>query len=288
MNISVSSYSFNQYLKDGRLTQLSCIEKAAEMGFDGIEFTEILPSKEASYEERLEYAKEIRAEADRVGIPIVAYTLGAKLFWTSEAENNAEVERLCREIDIAKLLGAPVFRHDICWSLDYGGKRYSFDAMLPVISENARRITEYALKLGIKTCSENHGKIAQDSDRMERLYNAVGHENYGLLVDIGNFACIDEDSVTAVSRVAPYAVHVHAKDFTMEKFGEYEGENGILTRGCNLIHGCVIGEGVIPVRQCITILKKSGYDGFISVEYEGGEDCLDGIKRGLENLRRMI
>lgn len=288
MKISVSSYSFDQYIRDGRLSQLSCVAKAAEMGFDGIEFTDIMPQKGASYDERVAFAKEIRKEADRVGLPIVAYTVGANLFHTSDGENDAEVKRLCRELDIAKILGAPVFRHDACWSLVHGGKKYSFDTMLPVIAENARRITEYAEKLGIRTCSENHGMIAQDSDRMERLYNAVGHENYGLLVDIGNFACVDENSVTAVSRVAPYAFHVHAKDFTRQMFGEYDKPYGIVTRGCNLILGCVIGEGVIPTAQCIAILKKAGYDGYVTIEYEGVEDCMSGIARGLENLKAMI
>ena len=31
MKISVSSYSFSQYLNDGRLTQLTCIAKAKEL-----------------------------------------------------------------------------------------------------------------------------------------------------------------------------------------------------------------------------------------------------------------
>ena len=66
--------------------------------------------------------------------------------------------------------------------------------MLPTIAANARKVTEYAATLGIKTCSENHGTIAQDSYRVEKLFSAVAHENYGLLVDMGNFACVDEDS----------------------------------------------------------------------------------------------
>ena len=43
MKLAVSSYSFQQYLQDGRLTQLSCIAKAKELGFDAIEFTDLEP-----------------------------------------------------------------------------------------------------------------------------------------------------------------------------------------------------------------------------------------------------
>ena len=62
----------------------------------------------------------------------------------------------------------------------------------------------------------------------------------------------------------------------------------IMTRGANYIAGAVIGEGVVPVRQCLKILKRVNYDGYVSVEYEGKEDCIAGIERGLANLKRFI
>mgnify|MGYP003301082281 CR=1 FL=1 len=156
--------------------------------------------------------------------------------------------------------------------------------MLPTIAANARKVTEYAATLGIRTCSENHGQIAQDSYRVEKLFNAVGHENYGLLVDMGNFACVDEDSAMAVSRLAPYAFHVHAKDWFVHEFDE-DFATGYHTRGCRKLVGCAVGEGDIPVKRCIAILKKAGYDGYVSIEYEGPNDCIEGIKLGIENLK---
>ena len=206
----------------------------------------------------------------------------------TEAEE--EIERLKGQIDIAKILGASVFRHDAVWTLSKTGIGRSFDMMLPVISKNARRVTEYAASLGIKTCSENHGFIAQDSDRMERLFNAVAHDNYGLLVDVGNFACVDEDSVLAVSRLAPYAIHVHCKDFKFYPATETDcaPQNSITTRACNYITGSILGEGDIPVKHCLKILKRAAYDGYVSIEFEGKEDCTEGISKGFENLKRYL
>ena len=37
MKIGVSNYSFMQYIRDGKLDNLSVIAKAAEMGFEAIE-----------------------------------------------------------------------------------------------------------------------------------------------------------------------------------------------------------------------------------------------------------
>ncbi|MBR2650808.1 MAG: sugar phosphate isomerase/epimerase [Clostridia bacterium] len=279
MKISVSSYSFNQYIKKGKMTQLDCIRAAKEMGFDAIEFTDLTVGEG---EDELTAAARLRAEAERVGIEINAYTVGACLYYDSDQDSEAEVARLCGKLDVAAALGASVLRHDVCYKLGNSGNSRSFDLMLPTIAENARRITKYAKSLGIRTCTENHGFVSQDSDRVERLFNAVSHDNFGLLVDIGNFLCVDEDPITAVSRLAPYAIHVHAKDFIRTE------EGGITTRGANHIAGCTLGEGVVPVAQCIAILKRAGYSGYVSLEYEGSEDCIEGISRGLSVLKSLL
>ena len=283
MKISVSSYSFHQYIGAGKLSQAECIAKAREMGFDAIEFTDLIAP---DYEGQLTLAKELRKEAEAQGLEINAYTIGANLFKESDEANAKEVERLKGQLHVARELGAPVMRHDVCYGLSKTGKGRSFDLMLPTIAENARKVTEYGAVLGVRTCSENHGFVAQDSDRVERLFNAVAHDNYGLLVDVGNFLCVDEDPVRAVSRLAPYAIHVHVKDF---RWGSDEDCNRrIMTRGANYIGGCVLGEGVVPVKQCLAILKRAGYDGYVSLEYEGVEDCMAGISRGLANLKSFL
>ena len=63
MKFSVSVYSFMQYIQDGRLTPLTCIEKVKEMGFDAIEFVDFVFQKD---ENPKEYAAKLREEADRV------------------------------------------------------------------------------------------------------------------------------------------------------------------------------------------------------------------------------
>ncbi len=283
MKISVSSYSFSQYTQSGKLTLVDCIAKAKEMGFDAIEFIDI-PGE--TFEMKKSLAAELRAKADSLGMVINAYTIGACLFNGDEQSDAAEVERLKKQLEVAQILGANVMRHDVCYKLGSTGASRSFDLMLPTIAANARKVTEYAQTLGIKTCSENHGQIVQDSDRVERLFNAVNHDNFGLLVDMGNFLCVDENPITAVSRVAPYAFHVHAKDMLVRSIPN-ESCFG-MTRGCNYISGCVVGEGDVPVKQCLQILKKAGYDGYVSIEFEGKEDCISGISRGLANLRKYL
>jgi sugar phosphate isomerase/epimerase len=287
MLYSVSSYSFAQYIKAGRMTQLDVVEKARELGFDAVEFTDLKPNESPSYMEQSDYARLIKEKADMCGIKIIAYTIGATMYQPDPALASAEVSRLCGQVDIAALLGAKIMRHDVCYRLGKSGNSRSFDLMLPNIAENIRRVAEYAAGAGIRTCVENHGYIAQDSDRMERLFNAVNHENFGLLVDIGNFVCADENPVTAVSRVAPYAIHVHIKDMIVSS-GSSHDPGTSQTRGCNYFRGTIVGQGSVPVRQCINILKRAGYSGDYTIEFEGAEDCIYGISKGLENLKNYM
>lgn len=282
MKISVSAYSFYQYINAGKMMLIDTVRTAHELGFEAIEFLD-MPG--ADYAEQLDFADKLRCEADKYGMTINAYTIGANLYYDTKEGSDAEVERLCAQVDIAARLGCSVMRHDVCYGTGKTGSSRSFGLMLPTIAANARAVTEYAAAKGVRTCVENHGYVAQDSYRVEQLFNAVAHDNFGLLVDVGNFVCADEDNATAVSRVAPYAVHVHAKDmYKSDKPLEGYGQ----TRGCNYFKGAIVGEGDVDVEKCIKILHRAGYDGYCSIEFEGSEDCIDAIRKGRENLLGMI
>ncbi len=285
MKIAVSAYSYSQYYQNGKMTQFDAVSKAKKMGFDAIEYTELVPFFTLTYQDQVDYAKKIRAEADRLNFPIIGYLIsGSALYAGSEEGDRAVIERLKKEIDIAEILGAKFFRHDICGGEKFNGKTVSFAKQLPIIAKNAREVADYAASKGIVSCSENHGLIGQDSDRLEALYNAVDHENFGLLVDMGNFICADENPATAVSRIAPYAVHAHAKDFYLKPFGE-PAEGYYPTRGCNQFQGCAVGDGEVPVAQCVKTLQKAGYDEYLTIEFEGPGDCIDELYKGLAFLR---
>ncbi|MBE6605960.1 MAG: sugar phosphate isomerase/epimerase [Ruminococcaceae bacterium] len=281
MKISVSNYSFAQYTRQKKMTSFDAIAMSKDIGFDAIEFID-LPG--ATFEEQKECAKRYREEADRVGIDINAYAINARLYSDNEDGDKREIERVAGQLELAKIMGAPIMRHDVVFELV--GR--SFDIMLPTIAKNVRAIADIAQEMGIRTCSENHGFVAQDSDRIERLFSAVNHDNYGILVDMGNLICADDDPVRGVSRLAPYAIHAHAKDFHIRSFKEGPLEGYFETRGCNYAIACPLGDGDVPVAQCVKILKKAGYDGYITVEYEGPEDCIEAIKHGREFLGKII
>jgi sugar phosphate isomerase/epimerase len=286
MKIGVSSYSFSRLVKSGALAQVDVIHKAKEIGFDVIEFSTIAVPEGKTLPA---FAAELRAEAERVGMAIVNYTIGADFLRGAQGNLAAEIERVKREVDLAAILSAPGMRHDATfgWPADHVGPK-SFEAALPRLAEGCRAVTEYAASKGIKTMVENHGFFCQESFRVEKLVTAVDHPNFGVLVDMGNFLCADEEPVSAVARLLPFAFHCHAKDFHVKPGTDVApGQGWFQSRAGNYLRGAIIGHGNVPVLQCLKVMQRDGYQGVLSIEYEGIEDVLMGIQIGHDNLRRM-
>ena len=287
MKIAVSTYSFQALIDSGRMTQLECVDKAKEMGFEGIE---IMGLYHGGQEDDAAYAKRLGEHCRAVGLPVVSFTVGANLLYEEAAQTQAEIDRLCGMVDLAVQLGAPRMRHDAAWGFEGISRRgRGFDQVVVQLADACREVTDYAAARGVETMVENHGYFCQDSARVERLINAVGRQSFGALCDIGNFLCADEEPASAVGRLAPYAKYVHCKDFHFRP-GDWDdpGEGFFCTRGGNFIRGAVLGQGNVPVRRCLRALLGGGYDGWLGIEFEGMEDPLRALPISLCNLRRIL
>ena len=286
MKIGVSSYSFDRYLRDTRCGYRGIIRLASGIGFAGVEFIDLANPAWGIEGDEETIAREARAAAEEYGMEIPAYTVAADFL---SDDPDAEVERVCRKVDVAKILGAKVFRHDASFRLrDLPG--YTWEDGIEEMAPRIRRVTEYAASRGIKTCTENHGFIYQSPERVMRLIEAVGRENYGWLVDIGNFSVVDRDNLEAVKIAAPYAVHVHAKDFLLLPD---PGKGAIpcgfhRSAGGGLWRGTVLGRGNVAVGACLDALKDAGYDGWVSLEFEGPEEVLPALTEGYSILARYL
>lgn len=278
MKLGVSSYSFKKYMEASGCDYIKICDLAKEFGFAGIEFTPL-----ENVDDPMVAAREIKEHCDKIGLEIIAYTVGANLI--GDKADDCVLE-LFRYIDVAEVLGAKTLRHDVCYSLPKGLYTYrkAIEEMVPRI----RRVTEYAASKGIRTCTENHGFIFQAPERVRELIHAVDNDNYGWLCDMGNFLCADAEPAASVAIAAPYTFHVHAKDFLFKDGGEMCPNGFFTTAGGNFIRGTVVGHGIVPVKKCVNILKRAGYNGWLSLEFEGYEDCLYAIKAGLEYLKACV
>lgn len=288
MKIGMSSYSFLPLLADGSLTVPGLFDWLSTNGADHLEiatFSFARGADSATYDLATDEKtlSEIEASVARTGVEISGICLGADMLGDNRAEEIAKVKRY---IDLCVRLGAKYLRHDIViW-----GNRLADTAAIenayPILADACREIAEYGATKGVVTSVENHGFVMVSADRLTRLHHMVNHPNFKLTVDVGNFLYVDENPYVATKRTLPHASVVHFKDFYMRK--TEPGPGWLTTAGGKFIRGSVLGYGDLDVQALADAVIASGYDGYISLEYEGGEPTLFGCEHGLNNLKRFL
>ncbi|MDR6720839.1 sugar phosphate isomerase/epimerase [Paenibacillus sp. 2003] len=284
MKVGLSTYSLQQALDRKELTVPDAIRWIADQGGEHVE---IVPMG-FSLIDNPELIDEIKAVAKEVGIDISNYAIGANFVVQEDAEAlEQEIQNVMRHVDVAAALGVKLMRHDVAFRPAPEGTVAQFEIDLPVLVKACQRIADYAAGFGITTSVENHGYYVQSSERIQRLLHETARSNFKTTLDVGNFLCVDEDPVSAVKNNIPYASIVHAKDFYWRPSYRNPGEGWFQTSHGNYLRGAIVGHGDINMPEVFRVLKQSGYDGYISVEFEGMEDCKTASRIAMDNVRRL-
>jgi sugar phosphate isomerase/epimerase len=284
MKLGLSSYSLFSALRSKEMTILEAIQWIAD---NGGEHVEIVPNLGFTFDDNPELVDSIREKAREIGIEISNYAIGANFITSGESDYEAEIERVMGQVDIASRLGVKLMRHDVASRPIPETSIAQFEEDLPMLANACRRVADYAAEHGITTSVENHGFYIQASERVQRLINQVDRPNFKTTMDVGNFMCVDEDSVSAVKNNLPFSSMVHIKDFYRRPSYRNPGEGWFQSASGNYLRGAIIGNGDIDMKEVIRVVKDSGYDGYLSVEFEGMEDCRKGSKIGMDNVRRL-
>ncbi|MCM3785165.1 sugar phosphate isomerase/epimerase [Neobacillus mesonae] len=281
MKLGLSTYSLYQALQSGKMTVSDVIDYTADHGGEHIE---IVPLG-YNLSEQPELIDTIVSKAAERGLEISNYAISANFLVSDDDAYEQEIIRVQKEVDIASRLGVKLMRHDVASSPDVSIA--NFNANLEKLATACRRIAEYASQYEITTSVENHGFFIQQSDRVQALIHAVGLPNFKTTLDVGNFLCADEQPIAAVKNNLPYASIIHIKDFYIRPAGQHPGEGFFTTTAGQYLRGAIAGQGDIPIREIIQLIKSSGYDGYLSLEFEGLEDCELGARVGLANVKRF-
>ncbi len=287
MKLSVSSYSLARWRREQNKTLEHTIDFVAGAGADGIEFSGL---DEKAKDNPCKRAAQLRKRAEQKGLQVVSYCVGAELCLPAK-EQQEVIAQLKREVDVAATLGVPSMRHDVTRGFtkypNYKGAK-TFAGCLKVIVPAIREVADYAAERGVKTSLENHGFYMQAAARVEKLLQTVKHPNYGLTIDLGNFLCVNDDPTKAVARLAKYAIMAHAKDFHVRSKKTMPPSGWFATPTPIALRGAIVGHGVLDLPQQIKLLKKAGYDHYLSLEFEGMEEPTKAVTLGLEYLRSLI
>lgn len=288
MKIGMSSYSFLPLLSNGSLSVDALFDWLSANGAEHLEiatFSFAPPGEGSTYDLASDEKtlRELEAAVARTGIPISGFCLGADMLGENRAEEIAKVKRY---VDLCARFGVNYLRHDIViWGNRLADTQAIEDAY-PILADACREIAEYGASKNVVTSVENHGFVMVSAERLTRLHHLVNHPNFKLTVDVGNFLCVDDNPYVATNRTLPLASFVHFKDFYMRQ--AEPGPGWLKTAGGEFIRGSVLGYGDLDIQALADAVIASGYDGFVSLEYEGGDPTLFGCEHGLNNLKRFL
>jgi sugar phosphate isomerase/epimerase len=121
-------------------------------------------------------------------------------------------------------------------------------------AEGLRMLSEYADARGVRVITENFRPLTATAANCLTLLDEAG-DRIGLTADFGNFS--GEHKFNELALIVPRSESIHAKAIT--------DENGF--------------PDAAEFKQCMEIVKQSGYEGPIVLIYDGPHDMWDGINR---------
>ncbi len=253
--ICCTSYSLRNHLVGGEMTLKGFVELCGDLGMEGVELLNkhFLETGEG-------YLRQLRESADSLGLEIASVNASNNFAVPDREKLEEQVAHVKKWVQVASRLGAPVvrvFTGHIAEGLDYG-------SLVPRAIEGFRKIAQYAENYGVTLGVENHGNFCNRADEVLKIVEEVGSSRLKTFPDTGNFL---ENRYEQLEKVAPLAVHVHAKMYAFDEEGE---------------------ETTIDYRRVAQIFQRVHYKGYFSIEYGGKGDQMAGVKKGLALLRRCL
>ncbi len=114
------------------------------------------------------------------------------------------------------------------------------------------RLAPKASEKGVYLLVETSG-VYSDTKRLAKVIEEVNNPNVAVLWDIHHpYRFMNETPATTYENVGKYIKYIHIKDSVME--------NGA-------VQYKILGDGDVPVTETLDLLRISGYDGYVSLEW---------------------
>jgi sugar phosphate isomerase/epimerase len=259
----------------GRLTAVDFVRFAGTLGIAAVELLDCFWQDEARE------LPEVKAAAGE-GLAIGAYAIGNDFVAPDAGERLRQVDYVKHGVDVAAALGTRILR------VFSGNAREGipFATARQWIVEGLAHAAAYAEGRGVVLALENHGLFAGRSDQVAGILDEVASPALKATMDTANFLLVGEEPHVAVAALAGRAAHVHLKDFKRVD-PDYAGPSFAST-GTDRYVGTVLGEGDVRLAAVFDSLRRAGFDGVLSLEYEGTGDAREGVRRSLANLKAML
>ncbi|MBB3111203.1 sugar phosphate isomerase/epimerase [Paenibacillus phyllosphaerae] len=272
MKTSLSIWSCHSKLFSGEWSNADFIAFAQESGAEGVELLSMFWKPESDI-------PAVEAALAQSGLKLACFGACNNLAEPDDGKRREQVEDILRSVDAAVHFGAKVvrvFAGDVREGL-------TIEAARAWIIDGLKEAANYAESKGIVLSLENHGRLAGKGTQVLGIIEDVGSPALRSTYDMGNFLLVDENPVTAYEQLTGRITHVHVKDFkelSESDAAAYPGNVYKSDSGRPFI-GVVPGDGNVIVADRLAALRSSGYDGWLTVEYEGDEDQQEGSRRAV-------
>lgn len=269
------SWSFASVLRSGEMDTAAVVRHCRELGVDAVELMDAFIG-----DEQVEAVREALAET---GASVPCYDLSADFVQADDAARRTAVDEVRAGLARAAAFGAPLALV-VPGTLKEG---VSPAAARAWISEGLKECLSTADRLGIRLTIEDHSSQAAVYGRSEHLTwirDRVGPQ-LAFTYDVGNVLLAGEDPLAALPRLAGHVAHVHFKDWHRAEPGAERSVVGVDGR---CYTGVVLGAGIVDLAGAMAGLRRIGYDGHVSVEFEGVGDPRPAVRRGVELVRALL
>jgi sugar phosphate isomerase/epimerase len=216
------------------------------------------------------YIASIKAEVEKNHLAVANMAFFSSFGYPTKAQNDAELARAVEWMEVARSIGSPNFRIFAGWmggpDPEVGRKGppvakpgAAWDAMIRYVAATCDRAGEFGLNVVIE--NHNHGGFLSYSSEVVRLFAEVNRDNLSLLLDTGNYV----DGLDGIRKTVHLVKHhVHLKAGEIREDGR---------------------DASYDFDATLAILKRSGFDGSLSIEYEGSQDELVCLPRIVQYLK---
>jgi sugar phosphate isomerase/epimerase len=256
------------------------LESCRRYGYDGVEIrqlggetdllkvAEIAPSRRAA----------LRRTLGELGLAICGLASSVRFDYPDQTAREEQLRTGQEYVEMAGALGARFVR--VFGDVLPAGPPSTREAALEQIVDGLNRLGEFAATGGIDILLETHGDFAESAvicDLMPRIESRA----VGILWDTHHpWKFFGEPLAQTWARLKPWVRHTHWKDsVTRPALVSHSATTPALATGASaaahaLMSGhreadyVLFGGGEFPAEECARLLKESGYDGWLSLEWE--------------------
>ena len=278
--ISLAQWSLHRTLQAGKLDHLDFPVKARnDFGIEAVEYVNgFFGGKKMNFKEagkNQDYLNELlkRSKDAEVVNHLLMVDEEGPLALPNQKKRLKAVDNHKKWIEAAKFLGCATVRVNLHGDGDSDAKKTaSIDSL--------SRLGVIAGTMNINVVVENHGSDSSRGVWMADVIKQVNRSNVGTLPDFGNFCishpwgttqdgCEEEyDRYKGVAEMLPFAKGVSAKTYDFDANGE---------------------QPLMDYKRLMDIVKKSSFEGYIGIEFEGNKgDEDDGIRKTKALLEKYL